>query len=83
MDPSLVDFINRARADNKPIIYVGFGSITVSDAAAVTRAVVRAVQNADVRAILSKGWSERGEKKHEEVPLPDSIFSVQSVAHDL
>ncbi|KAM0787800.1 hypothetical protein ACM66B_003854 [Microbotryomycetes sp. NB124-2] len=83
LDSKLVDFINRARADNKPIIYIGFGSIVVSDAAAVTRAVVKAVENSDVRAILSKGWSERGEKKHEEVPLPDSIFSVASVAHDL
>ncbi|KAK4053271.1 hypothetical protein OIO90_004045 [Microbotryomycetes sp. JL221] len=83
LDPKLVDFIERARADGKPLIYIGFGSIVVPDASAVTRAVVQAVENSDVRAILSKGWSERGNKKHEEVPLPDSIFSVASVAHDL
>ncbi|KAK4046210.1 hypothetical protein OIV83_006242 [Microbotryomycetes sp. JL201] len=83
LDPKLVEFIDKARADGKSVMYIGFGSIVVSDASAVTRAVVKAVENSDVRAILSKGWSERGEKKHEEVPLPESIFSVSSVAHDL
>lgn len=79
----LLDFIDKARADGKPLIYIGFGSIVVPDAAAMTKAVANAVVNADVRAILSKGWSERGDTtKHEEVPLPDSIFSVPSIAHD-
>lgn len=79
----MVDFIDQARADGKPLIYVGFGSIVVQDAAALTRAVVAAVTHADVRCILSKGWSERHATKHDEVPLPDTICSVPSVAHDL
>jgi len=77
-----MDFIAKARADGKPIIYIGFGSIVVPDAAAMTRAVANAVVNADVRAILSKGWSERGSDKVEEVELPEEIYSVLSIPHD-
>lgn len=80
--PSLMDFIAKARADGKPIIYIGFGSIVVPDAAAMTRAVANAVVGADVRAILSKGWSERGSDKVEEVELPEEIYSVLSIPHD-
>lgn len=78
----LMDFIAKARADGKPLIYIGFGSIVVPDAAAMTRAVANAVVGADVRAILSKGWSERGSEKVEEVNLPEEIYSVLSVPHD-
>lgn len=80
----VIAFIQKAREDSKPLIYVGFGSIVVPDAAALTRAVVAAVSNADVRCILSKGWSERGsEKKSDDTHLPDNILAVPSVAHDL
>ena len=41
----------------------GFGSIVVSDPEEMTRCVVEAVVQADVRAILSKGWSDRGSKE--------------------
>jgi sterol 3beta-glucosyltransferase len=41
----------------------GFGSIVVSDPEEMTRCVVEAVVNSGVRAILSKGWSDRGSKK--------------------
>ncbi|KAI5475042.1 hypothetical protein MNV49_002067 [Pseudohyphozyma bogoriensis] len=78
----LLEFIQKARDDGKPVMYIGFGSIVVPDAAAVTKAVVAAVKNADVRAVLSKGWSERGATNVEEVPLPEEIFSVPSIAHD-
>ena len=43
----------------------GFGSIVVSDPEEMTRCVVEAVVNSGVRAILSKGWSDRGSKKSE------------------
>lgn len=53
----LMEFIKKAHDDGKAVVYIGFGSITVPDSAAVTKAVVQAVKNADVRAILSKGKS--------------------------
>ncbi|ODQ56617.1 UDP-Glycosyltransferase/glycogen phosphorylase [Saitoella complicata NRRL Y-17804] len=84
----LTAFIEKARSDGKKLVYIGFGSITVSDPKALTKSVVESVVNADVRCILSKGWSERGgseEKKDKdevEVPLPDSMHQIESAPHD-
>ncbi|KIH93347.1 sterol 3beta-glucosyltransferase [Sporothrix brasiliensis 5110] len=55
----LLDFIAKARKDRKKIVYVGFGSIVVADPAKMTQEVIDAVHKADVRCILSKGWSDR------------------------
>lgn len=81
----LTDFISKARADGKKLVYIGFGSIVVSDSAALTKTIVRSVQKADVRCILSKGWSDRLDKKgasEPEVPLPDDILQIKSAPHD-
>ncbi|KAB8232852.1 UDP-glucose:sterol glycosyltransferase [Aspergillus alliaceus] len=81
----LLDFIHRARSDSKKIVYIGFGSIVVSDPSALTRTVVESVQKADVRCILSKGWSDRlGDpaSAKSEIPLPPEIFQIQSAPHD-
>jgi sterol 3beta-glucosyltransferase len=81
----LTDFIEKARADNKKIVYIGFGSIVVSDSAALTKTIVRSVEKADVRCILSKGWSDRLDKKGSDVPevqLPDDILLIRSAPHD-
>ncbi|CAG8275388.1 unnamed protein product [Penicillium salamii] len=81
----LSDFIKRARADDKKIVYIGFGSIVVSDPAALTRTVVESVLKADVRCILSKGWSDRlGDpaSTRTEIPLPPEIHQIQSAPHD-
>lgn len=55
----LSDFIKKARDDGKKLVYVGFGSIIVNDPAKMTQEVIDAVLKADVRCILSKGWSDR------------------------
>ncbi|TPX12656.1 uncharacterized protein E0L32_000833 [Thyridium curvatum] len=55
----LTAFIDKARQDDKKIVYVGFGSILVPDPAKMTQEVIDAVLKADVRCILSKGWSDR------------------------
>lgn len=55
----VVNFINKAREDQKKLVYIGFGSIVVSDPKALTKAVVDAVRQSDVRCILVKGWSAR------------------------
>lgn len=81
----LAEFISRARADGKKLVYIGFGSIVVSDPAALTRTVIESVQKADVRCILSKGWSDRlGDPSSVKVetPLPAEIHQIQSAPHD-
>lgn len=78
-------FIARAREDRKKIVYVGFGSIVIDDPAALTKTIVESVLKADVRCVLSKGWSDRLEKRDvsaPEFPLPPEIYSVKSVPHD-
>jgi sterol 3beta-glucosyltransferase len=67
----LTDFIARARRDGKKLVYVGFGSILVPDPAKMTQEVIDAVQGANVRCILSKGWSDRlpGKKGEEDVKV--------------
>ena len=81
----LTSFIAKARADNKKIVYIGFGSIVVSDPAALTKTVVDSVLKADVRCILSKGWSDRlgnQDAAVPEVPLPPEILQIKSAPHD-
>ncbi|KAF9919748.1 Sterol 3-beta-glucosyltransferase [Linnemannia zychae] len=43
---------------NKPI-YIGFGSMIVSDPEEMTKTIVDSVIQAGVRAIISKGWSDK------------------------
>ncbi|KAL2809204.1 hypothetical protein BJX63DRAFT_370462 [Aspergillus granulosus] len=81
----LAGFIERARQDGKKIVYIGFGSIVVSDPSALTRTVVESVLKADVRCILSKGWSARlgdPSSTKAEIPLPPEIHQIQSAPHD-
>lgn len=40
---SLVQWMAKAREENKPIVYIGFGSITVPNPPAMTRSIVKAV----------------------------------------
>ena len=81
----LADFIRKAREDGKKLVYVGFGSIVVQDSAAMTNTIIKSILKADVRCILSKGWSDRLDKKDAneiEAPLPPEIFQIKSAPHD-
>lgn len=80
----LVEFLDCAKEDGKRVVYIGFGSIVVQDAKAMTRAVVDAVLDADVRCILNKGWSDRLSKQEDipEVELPPEIYNSGSIPHD-
>jgi len=85
--PDLVEFINSARETGKKIVYIGFGSIIVSDPKAMTRCVIEAVLKSGVHAILSKGWSDRlhvksSEPSEPEEPLPKQIYPISSIPHD-
>lgn len=81
----LVDFIEKARKDNKKVVYIGFGSIVVENPKELTQAIIDAVLESDVRCIMNKGWSDRLEsknKKEVEVELPPEIFNSGNVPHD-
>ncbi|KAF3049515.1 Sterol 3-beta-glucosyltransferase [Didymella keratinophila] len=78
-------FIKKARQDDKKLVYIGFGSIVIDDPAALTKTVVDSVLKADVRCVLSKGWSDRLETKDAskpEIPLPPEVFQIQAAPHD-
>ncbi|GJJ72060.1 sterol 3beta-glucosyltransferase [Entomortierella parvispora] len=86
----LVQFL-KADPENKPV-YIGFGSMVVPDPDGMTRAIIEAVVKSGVRAIISKGWSDRltsqdagspaPVKKSEEIVYPPSVYMLKSVPHD-
>ncbi|KAJ7675882.1 glycosyltransferase family 1 protein [Mycena polygramma] len=81
----LVEWMAKARKDGKAIVYIGFGSITVPHPNRVTARIVKAVLRADVRAIISKGWSARmssGLDKDPEVEIPPECYQLDKVPHD-
>jgi sterol 3beta-glucosyltransferase len=85
--PDLVAFVDSAHNKGKKIVYIGFGSIVVSNPKSMTRCVIEAVVRSGVYAILSKGWSDRlhtktGDASEIEEPLPPQIYAVQSIPHD-
>ncbi|ORY35482.1 hypothetical protein BCR39DRAFT_461494 [Naematelia encephala] len=80
----LVDFMDKARADGKPLVYIGFGSIVVPRPNAMTKSIIKAVEKADVRAIVAKGWSSRGgdpAKEGEQIQFPASCYGLEKVPH--
>ncbi|KAL1959816.1 hypothetical protein VTO42DRAFT_961 [Malbranchea cinnamomea] len=81
----LTAFIKKAREDGKKLVYIGFGSIVVSDPTALTKTVVESVLKADVRCVLSKGWSDRlgdPSSTKTEIPLPPELHQIQAAPHD-
>lgn len=83
----LTAFLENAKSDDKKIAYIGFGSITIPDPTATTKAIYEAVKKADVRAIVSKGWSARGSTKKQgqeekEPEVPEECYVVDSIPHD-
>lgn len=67
------------RSDDRPIIYIGFGSISgIDDPAALTRMIFEAVSTARVRAVISRGWGGMGDGMEK----PDGVFMVDNVPHD-
>jgi sterol 3beta-glucosyltransferase len=84
----LVHFIDSAHRMGKKVVYIGFGSIVVSDPGAMTKCVIEAIVKSGVCAILSKGWSDRLHVKTSAVimeledTLPSQIYSISSIPHD-
>lgn len=84
--PDLVEFIDNAHKLKKKVVYIGFGSIVVSDPRGMTKTVVEAIVQSGVHAILSKGWSDRLVKTSDEPDtaeaLPNQIYPITSIPHD-
>lgn len=86
--PGLLEFIDSAHQAGKKVVYIGFGSIVVSDPRAMTRTVIDAIVQSGVCAILSKGWSDRlvkantNDPPESSDPLPSQIFPITSIPHD-
>ena len=67
------------RTDERPVIYIGFGSILgIDDPKAFTRMIFDTVEKAGVRVVISRGWGCMGDN----MDKPDGIFLVDNVAHD-
>jgi sterol 3beta-glucosyltransferase len=80
---SLLEFMRTARADGRPLVYIGFGSIVVPNPGALTKHIIQAVLKADVRAIVSRGWSARMAKADaEEIKYPAQCFVLDKVPHE-
>jgi len=81
---NLLDFIAKARADGKPLVYIGFGSIPVPDPKLLTERLIRAVLKSDVRGIILKGWLSRMSKSKnaDDVVFPKECLSLDRVPHD-
>lgn len=86
----LVDFIEMAHKEGRKVVYIGFGSIVVSDPVAMTECVVQAIEKSGVYAVLSKGWSDRFQVKrgvkdelgHNNPVAIQRIYEVAAIPHD-
>ncbi|KAJ7700822.1 glycosyltransferase family 1 protein [Mycena rosella] len=58
-------------------VYIGFGSVVVDDAEAMTKTIFEATAQAGVRALVSAGWGGLGG-----VSIPEHIFILGNVPHD-
>ncbi|KAI9224671.1 hypothetical protein BC828DRAFT_395121 [Blastocladiella britannica] len=71
-------------------VYIGFGSIVVPDPVAMSQTIVAAVKRAGVRAIVCRGWSQRGTSSTSSAKAAkaaastacDDILELDSVPHD-
>ncbi|KAF2681820.1 glycosyltransferase family 1 protein [Lentithecium fluviatile CBS 122367] len=71
--PELAKFLE----DGPPPVYIGFGSIVVTDPQALTKLIFDAVKKAKVRAIVSKGWGGVGGGD-----VPEEINLIGNCPHD-
>lgn len=71
--PALASFL----AAGPPPVYVGFGSMPIADAAAMTGVVVEALNISGRRGVLAAGWGGLGGRT-----LPASVHLLDSAPHD-
>ncbi|KAJ6606176.1 UDP-Glycosyltransferase/glycogen phosphorylase [Mycena vulgaris] len=74
-------------AAGEPPVYIGFGSVVVDDAAAMTKTIFEATEQAGVRALVSAGWASRFYQNPPTgglggTTIPSHIFILGNVPHD-
>ena len=69
---ALQDFL----AEGEPPVYVGFGSMSGSNPERLTRLIIKALAQANVRGIIVTGWG--GLKTME---LPETILAIEEAPH--
>ncbi|OSS50330.1 hypothetical protein B5807_05279 [Epicoccum nigrum] len=74
-DRKLLEYL----AQGPPPVYIGFGSIVLSDPDAMTEIIFEAAKASGQRILLSKGWGGMGAG---ELYVPDKIFMLGNVPHD-
>jgi len=75
----LVKFLERNEKDTRPIIYIGFGSISgIKDARGFCQLIFDATVQAGVRSVVSRGWGGMGDG----MDIPDGVFMIDNVPHD-
>ena len=76
-DHELSSFLEKK--DDRQLIYIGFGSISgIRDPTAFTKMIFDAVELANVRAVVSRGWGGMGDG----FDVPESVHLVDNVPHD-
>ncbi|KAI9326747.1 glycosyltransferase family 1 protein [Zopfochytrium polystomum] len=73
----LVDFLEAG----PPPVYIGFGSIVVDDPDGLTSLIYDAVRQANVRAIVSKGWGGLGGAGAGSA-VPAGVYMIGNCPHD-
>lgn len=86
--PPLADETRRFLAAGPPPVFLGLGSTPVPDAAALTRQVTGAAQDARVRLVIQRGWSGLGDGLQDprfhvvgDIAYDDIFPHVVAVAH--
>lgn len=70
----LLEFLD----DGEPPVYIGFGSMTTRDSAALTAMLVDAVKSVGRRAVIQSGWARLGEGVGK---LPSNIHVIDQASH--
>lgn len=65
-------------AKGSPPIYVGFGSIVVSDPERLTAVVLEAIEKTGVRAVIARGWSNLGK----DLSSSDNVYFLGDCPHE-
>jgi len=83
-DAALLNFMNKNT--KKKLVYIGFGSMVVDEPDKLIETLIEAVRRTNLRAIISKGWTERISKAKRRFsnstissytpPTPSSITSA-------
>lgn len=71
--------LERFLDDDKPIIYVGFGSMTDHEPDKTTELIVNITKKSDVKIVLSKGWANLGNGFTDN----ENIMVISDISHHI